>query len=538
MWRQTLNMKGRYFWPLAVLTAGVIAVLLIGAEYLLAWRTALTVQVARPAACLDPARIAGYEEKLINGALYESLVDYNPEKGTCRGVLAEKWTAGQDGRTYTFYLKKGVRFHNGSPVSAQDVKYSWERVLNPRISGYGYLLQNVAGAEGISEGCCEDVKGLNVVDSHTLRVSLKEPDWTFPAVVSSPALAVVSQKAVQKAGMSYGNPGTSVVGTGPFRLGRWEKDNINLKKNRRYTGAGARLKALRFCVINDKRQVRGLFESGEVDVLAGVPAQFMVSKPQEAKPFYNTLNKPILALYFLGFHLGPEPYGSNPDLRRGLDLALDKQALAGQLLGDGGKALTRFLPPELISPGEKKGEKPVFNRDDALGTLAHAGFPYGLHLPPLTFAYNDSPGHESLARLVQEQLGQVGIDVDLKKLAWSAYRKELLTGDYALFRLGWEADYPEPGNLLYNNFAGGGKSGGNLTGYNNSEFDALMKQARLEKDHARRREIYRQAEEKMLADAPIIPLFQRVTTFYLQKEIEGFDVDLLGRVDFTRIKKS
>jgi len=479
-----------------------------------------------------------YEEKLIDGALYESLLKYNPEKRIFEGSLAEKWTADQFGRTYTFVLRKGIRFHDGSRVTAQDVKYSWERTLNPKISSYGYLLQNVVGAQEKLSGSCQEVKGIEAVDADTLRVTLKETDWTFPAVVSSPALAVVNQRVAERLGLRYGDPATRVVGTGPFRLAKWDKGTILMRRNRFYTRLRPSLNTLRFHVIADQRDTRRFFEAGKLDILAGVPTQFTVSESKSSRTAYTVFRKPVLGMYFLGFNLRQGPCSDNVELRRGIDQAIDKRRIEEQLLGEGGKTLTGFLPPELLPPGQQAEEKVPFSKEAALKSLDKAGFPYGLRLPPLIYAYNDSPGHEMTARLVQEQLGQVGIDVNLKKIPWRRYQTEIRAGNVHFFRLGWEADYPEAGNPLYNNFFSGQNVSNNYTGYSNSSFDQLLQQARSEPDPARRAEIYSRANQMIASDLPVIPLFQRVATFFLRKDIKGFNVDLLGRVDFSRIVKA
>jgi len=224
-------------------------------------------------------------------------------------------------------------------------------------------------------------------------------------------------------------------------------------------------------------------------------------------------------------------------MRRAISLAVDRSAIASQLLGDGARALNGFIPPELTAEEQPEGYQVKQDRDQALQAMAGAGYPYGLGLPQLSYAYNDSPGHDYLAHLLQDQLDKVGVDLQLKKIPWQNYEASIRSGSYSLFRLGWDADYPDPDNLLYFNFDSAEKTRGNLTGYDNTGFDALLQQARSEQDPDRRLEIYHKAEQMLLADAPIIPLFQQVALFGLRKGITGFDVDLLGRVDFAQLRK-
>ncbi|MDK2880749.1 MAG: peptide/nickel transport system substrate-binding protein [Clostridia bacterium] len=488
----------------------------------------VSVQIARSPAFLDPARISSFEEKLVCGALYESLVEYDPVKDRCKGVLAAAWEEDAGGTVYTFTLRKGARFHNGKPLTARDVKYSWERVMNPRLSSYGYLLQNVEGADEVIGGKRRTAAGLVVVDDRTVRVFLKEPDLTFPAVVSSPVLAVVNRELAEKWGDRYGERGTPVSGTGPFYLARWNDGEILLSKNRRHKTAAASLNSLAFVTTGSTQEARRFFASGRVDILTGVPSRFAGELAGDKAVL---VKKPVLSFYFLGFNMGQEPFGRKVDLRRGIDRAIDKERLSALLLGESGRPLERLLPPEL-GGGENSPLREGSGRQEALRFLAEAGHPYGLNLSSFHFAFNDTPGHELLGRLIQEELDKVGVEVDLKKRPWKEYLMELRQGEHSFFRLGWEADYPEAGNILACNFAGWERKHNNLTGYGNERFDSLIKEARKERHLSRRRELYRQAEELILADLPVIPLFQKVAVFVVRKGITGFQVDPLGRIDF------
>lgn len=500
----------------------------------------ITVQIAQFPYFLDPARISTYEEKLIGGALYETLLSYDPESGTAKGVLAEKCQVDDNGKVYTFTLRKDARFHNGEPVHAEDVKFSWERLLDSEISNYGYLLDNILGAESVLKGECSNADGIQVIDDLTLRVILEEPDYTFPALVSSPVLGVICQDFVRKqGGESYGKLGTEINGTGPFSLNSWHNNRIVLVKKRNHRKT-PHLNKLEFVATNNQQEIKHLFIDGKVDILAGVTPQFVNFYSQgDGQSRANLIKKPVLSLYYLGFNLSQEPFGDQVELRRGINSMLDKENLAELLLGEGGNALYGFLPPELIVDDEADDDKVSeysFDKNKALKLLASAGYPYGSKLSPLTLAYNESPGHERVVRLVQENLGKIGVRIIPKKWPWEEYQEELRSGQYPFFRLGWDADYPEPGNLLFCNFNSKSQDN-NFTGYNSQKLDSLLRKARAEQDFKERQEIYRQAEELIISDLPVIPLFQRVALFVLQKDIKGFQVDLLGMVDFTSLDK-
>ena len=537
MWRRVyLQTNSFNRWKLVLVIVGCLILLALLIMHDMSPGPELNIQIATPPALLDPARTSSFEEKLINGALYETLVAYDPEKHLCKGLLAERWDVSQGGGVYTFFLRKGLYFHDGTQVTAQDVKASWERVLDPEVGNCGYLLENVAGSDEFTNGSAKDVSGLVVVDPYTLRVILKEPDWTFPAVISSPSLAIISQKSIARYGDAYGKTASTVDGTGPFRLAAWNTNKVVLQRNIRYAGIRPQLKTLTFLAVNRPQDITSLYGAGQLDLLAEAPSQVLSSLSAQNQENFTIFKKPVLNLYFLGFNLKQPPFDKS-EMRRAISLAVDRSAIACQLLGDGARPLNGFIPPELTAQAQPDDDQVKQDSNQALQIMAEAGYPYGLGLPQLSYAYNDSPGHDFLAHLLQNQLDQVGVDLQLKKIPWQTYEASIRSGSYSLFRLGWEADYPDPENLLYFNFDSAEKLRGNLTGYDNAGFDALLQQARGEQDADRRQEIYSKAEQKLLADAPIIPLFQQVALFGLRKGIAGFDVDLLGRVDFEQLQK-
>ena len=518
--------------------SAVFLVLVFISIWAVATDVSVTIQIAQLPDYLDPAKISTFEEKLICGAVYETLLDYDPENGISKGALAEQWKVDATGTVYTFTLQKEACFHNSKTVSAGDVKFSWERLSDPETSGYGYLLNNVQGAKDVLNGKCSHVEGIKIVNAHTLQVTLLEPDYTFPALVSSPALGIVCQDYVQKQGKSYGKTGTGIIGTGAFRLSSWSKKGITLIKNGRYSRKAPYMGKLEFTATGNQQEIKGLFQDGKVDILAGITPQFAISYYSEGdgNTRANLVEKPVLSLYFLGFNMEQSPFGDQVELRCGVNSMLDKDKMALVLLGEGGKALHGLLPQELLGDSDQL-KRHVFDKDKALKLLTSAGYPYGSRLSPLALAYNDSPGHEYMARLVQENLGQGGIAIVPQKRPWKEYQEELKDGRYPFFRLGWDADYPEPGNLLSCNFKSGAQDY-NFTRYNNEKFDFLLKNARGEQDFRKRQQFYRQAEELIISELPVIPLFQRVALFVVQDEIRGFHADLLGRIDFNRLDKS
>ncbi len=480
----------------------------------------VAVQVARPPRSLDPARPGGFEERLVCGALYEPLVSYDPSTGRAAVVLAARWEVGGGGRIYTFYLREDARVHSGKRVTAADVKYSWERVLRGDCS---YLLQGVCGAGEARRG--GGARGITALDSRTLRVCLERPDWTFLARASSPVLAVVSREAVERAGRKYGAPGTRVVGTGPFLLARWEGKVLHLRRFHRWHGTKPILSRLDFYCESDQQKVRALFAAGRLHVLAGVahPAAYRKKKG------VSVVRQPVPAVYFLCWNL-EHPGARASSLRAAVAAAVDREEITEKLLGEAGEPQEQLIPPELLPPAQASAPG-----GSAIALLAAAGHPYGAGLPPLELASNAGRGHEALGRFLQEQLGRVGLDMRLRFSPWEASLAGHRKSAYGFFRLGWEADYPEPGSFLLPLFSASAPH--NYTGYQDPGFEACLTRAREERDFARRAEVYREAERFLLRTHAVIPLFRRVVFFVLCPGVRGFQVDALGMVDFARLSR-
>jgi peptide/nickel transport system substrate-binding protein/oligopeptide transport system substrate-binding protein len=487
----------------------------------------LLVQIAEMPASLDPGRVSCYEEKLISGNIYETLLEFDPQQQKAHGCLAEKWVVDQDGCVYTFFLRQRVRFHNGSCLTADDVKFSWERLVEPG-SEYSYLLANILGAEEKLQGIAQEVKGIKVVNPRVLQVVLKEPDFTFPALVSSPALAIVNAQVVKKLGNSYGRKGTPVVGTGPYQVCSWERDRIVLCQNNRYHGKRPSSQRIHFLRVAEFRTIERFLRTGKLDVVTGISAQEAHKLQQDDG--LKILKKPVLSTFFLGFRSDQSPFGSNSLLRKAVTAAVDRGSLLEKLLGEGGRELTGFFPPELLPEDQNAGREVEENQTGPLKYLAQAGHPYGADLPPLVFTYNKSFGHVALARLFQEQMGEVGIDVRLQELPWEEFRSGLQEGKFTFFRAGWDADYPEAGSFLHYYCL--------FSKQKLPAIEELFQKARCEKDPLKRSEMYRKAEQLILDNAFVVPLFQKVMVFAFREEVTGLDVDLLGRVDFRSVSKS
>ena len=278
MWRRVYLQANRFnLWKLILVIVGCLILLAVAIYRIMSPGPELAVQIAGPPAILDPAGSSSYAEKLINSALYEPLVAYDPETHLCKGLLVDQWEASQGGSVWTFHLRKGIRFHDGTQVTAQDVKASWERVLNPGVGNCGYLLENVAGSDGLRQwqrqGCQRADGGRSVyVESYPERTGLdlsRRRQQSQPGDRQPEGCCQVWPGLRQEDGRRSRNRSFPPGGLGSGQGGAAAQHEVRRVR--------PQLKTLTFLAVDRPQEITGLYEAGKLDVLAEAPAQVLSS---------------------------------------------------------------------------------------------------------------------------------------------------------------------------------------------------------------------------------------------------------------------
>ena len=406
--------------------------------------------------CLDPAEVDSVYDALPVAQIFDGLVALDPGLNVIP-ALADTWTIARDGRTYVFHIRDGVRFHDGTPLTAEDVVYSIRRLLSPsrpkRSIGASYL-RVISGATEFMAGRRRDLPGVAAVGTSEVEIRLERPYLSFLEVLAMDDLRIVPMRTLEREGEAAFRK--SPVGTGPFRMASWTTRELRLDANTDYFAGSPHLDAVEilFPDPNELDGGSGRFLRGETDILEPSPD---VLPRLEADPTVEFHRCQELSLSFLGLQTGL-PYLSDERVRRAIAQAIDRKALVAIGAGTRREA-TGILPPGL--PGYSPAPKaPAYDPADARRLLADAGYPGGRGLPPIamytTVAANLATSKTNDA--LRSDLAAVGIDLEIHEVAWPELIKRIEGSTAPAFQLGWVADLPDPDSFLRSLFEPGGSA--------------------------------------------------------------------------------
>ena len=472
---------------------------------------------------LDPARISDVYSRSVSQQIFDGLVQFD-QTLTITPALAQFWKASRDGLTWTFTLRKGMKFHHGREVTAEDVVNSFTRILDPRTkSGAADLFLGIKGAQKFREGKATHVAGLVALDRYTVQVTLNEALGPFVSVLAVGHAKVVPKELVEQQGEAFG---AHPVGTGPFKFVRWERGKeIVLAANPDYFDSPPRLSRLIFRI----------FPGGPYDTMY---AEFQKGNLEDAPPptqdyrrvvtagNHIYVKRPMISVRFYGINTRMKPLDDRR-VRQALIHAVDRESLIQEVL------LGRFTPAHGILPPGTLGFNPglkgyPYDPRRARELLAQAGYPGGRGLPPIPIW--SSVKHEGILReheQIQRYLEAVGVPVQFQYLTdWPAFSKMLDERKLPVFLYAWYADVPDPDNFLFKLFYS--RSPRNFFGYANPVVDDLLLQARREGNLQRRVELYRRVEEMVLDDAPLIPVLHHTYERLFQPYVRSVEVNGLG----------
>ena len=455
----------------------------------------------------DPAAIAGWDQGVIAPNLLEGLFRLSPDGREIELAIAESFDVSDDGKTWTFNIRDGAKFHNGRQITAGDFKYSFERVLNPETrSPKAWMLSVVAGAQEYQDGSADGVSGITAVDDSTLQIQLSEPLAPFKSMLASINLAVVPQEEVEKWGEDFGQ---NVVAAGPFTLGEWNlNQDVTLNAFEEYWNGRPYLDHLQFRFIRDENTRIVELDAGRLDVAWVPPAHWARFSTDEvykeklgwAETFHTS---------FITVNLEQEPFGNNPKLRQAIRYAVDMDAIVASLDGRANVA-HGLLPPGLLGHNEDAVLNYPRNIEAAKALMAEAGYPDGL---PGTHELILPPWGNllKLFEIYQANLKEIGINIELRPTEFGPLLEALEAGNFVLASTYRVTDYADPDGFYYplmhsDNIGGGG----NVARYANPDVDAIIATARATIDDAERVALYRQIDEMFAEELPYIPLMHNI----------------------------
>lgn len=459
---------------------------------------------------LDPAIVTGVPEMRITKALFDGLTRLDARTARPVPALAERWEISPDGCVYTFFLRMNAVWSTGEPITASDIVWSWLRALSPATgSDYAGQLFCIKGAEDFYNGRIkEDQIGIQALDTHRLRVELNTPVPFFLDVCAFPTLAVVPRHTIEKHGDRWLHARPLPV-SGAFELGAWRlNDRIRLIRNPRYWDAEHTASGIIDVLpVGSPNTALNLYETGMADIVWDkdlVPAELLDVLKKRAD--FHTFD--FFGTYFFRFNVTRPPF-TDARVRRAFALATDKTRLVKKLLPNGEKPASHFVPDATTNYLAPDG--PGFSPEHARKLLAEAGFLEGRGFPRVQYAFPAAAGGSGGMQgkigieLVQMWRDELGVNVELKQVERKIFYNSQSRLDFDLSGSSWVADYNDP-NTFLDLFTS--NSGNNRTGWKNSRYDELIRNANLETDLKKRADIFRQAEQLLVSDeAPIVPLY-------------------------------
>lgn len=484
---------------------------------------------------LDPHKSTGIPSKNVLIDLYEGLMTYD-QKGKLILGQATKYEISDDLKIYKFTLADNLKWSNGDKLTAYDFEAGMRRTVDPKVGSiYSDILKPIANAKQIVNGKLKPTQlKVTAKDAKTLVIELEKPTPYFLELLTHSTSLPIYRPNLKKHPNSFTRPGISVT-NGPFKLKDWVvNSHLTLEKNRYYREADqVILDKVIFYPISQASVELKRFRAGDLDFTNIIPdVKFDWIKQNLSDQLYIS---PHLATYYFGFNLTKEPFKDNVNLRKALSLAIDKNIIAQKVLRSGQIATDNFVPANtnnymtsavnnasIVAPGMVSAKKRI---ELARKYYKKAG--YSKSNPArIKILYNTQESHKSISVAISAMWKQaLGVKTSLINQEWKVFlRTRQERKETEFFREGWVGDFNDPMTFLDLYVSNNPQ---NSSGYNNSEYDNLISLASLEKDLNKRAELLYKAEQLLLDDAPIVPLYTYVSRHLVKPKVGGFATNLL-----------
>jgi len=495
----------------------------------------LTIQLGPDVESIDPAL-----NSAVDGANYilfafDNLLKMDKDGKVVPG-LAEKYEVSDDQLTWTFHLRDGLKWSDGSALTAEDFVYSWQRLVDPNVAAP--YAQTVLGmVEGYDDAIGRpDADGNTTVDPDPTKLKVEAPDektlivhMAKPTPYFDKLAAFVSLSPVKKDVVEANPDGWSIdpktyISTGPFKLTGWEPGSyLMFEKNENYWDADSiKLDGIKCLLMQDQNATFSAYESGDALMIKDVPTQ-EITTLKERSDFHID---PILGTYYLDLNTTLDEF-KDPKVREALSLALDRKYISETITSGTYTPASGFVSEGVTDWDGSAWQDNItdksayINIDDHAGNLAkakellkEAGYENGVGLPEMVYSTNDASYHKKIAEYLQQAWGELGLKVQVNIVEWKSFTPQRRSGNYQIARDGWVMDYNDPSNILELALTG---NGNNNAKYSNPEFDALMSKAATEKDPQTRFGYLHQAEDFIMKDTAMVPLLY-YNDFYLQSD--------------------
>ncbi len=484
----------------------------------------LSVQVGPDPETIDPALNSAVDGGNMLLHSFECLLAVD-ENGQLVPGQAESWETSEDGLTWTFHLRDGLKWSDGSDLTANDFVYSWKRVCDPMVAApyADTVLSMVAGYDKAIEG---DLDALQVAaqDDNTLVVTLNAPCSYFGSLAAFATLSPVQEATVEANGDAWATSAETYISNGPFYVSEWVPGSyIMMSKNPYYWNADAiKLDGIKWNLIEDSNAAYSAYQTGEVLMIKDVPTEEIPSLKDNADFHVD----PIIGTYYISMNLERDAF-KDARVRKALSLAIDRDYVANTLMQGTYSPADNFMGPGWIDMDGKQfkdnangGQSYIdvnnyeADLEEAKQLLADAGYPDGEGFPTISYTTNDAGYHKVVAEYVQQAWAQLGIDLQVDIVEWASFTPMRRNGDFDVARNGWVGDYSDPSNMLDLFLSTNGNNDGK---FNNADYDAAIYRSRETLDPTERSKALHDAEDILMEETGCIPVAY-YNDFWLQSD--------------------
>ncbi|MCC9088851.1 peptide ABC transporter substrate-binding protein [Bacillus pumilus] len=500
-------------------------------------KTTLNVNISTEPFSLHPGLANDSTSGSVIRQTFEGLTRINAE-GKPENAMASDIKTSADGKTYTFTLRD-AKWSNGDPVKAEDFEYAWKWALDPKNeSQYAYQLYYIKGAEAANKGKAKvaDV-GIKAKDDKTLVVELENPTPFFTELTAFYTYMPVNKKVAEKNKNWYTNAGENYVSNGPFALTKWKHGgSITLEKNNEYWDKDTvKLKKINMSMIKDTNTELSMFEKGELDWAGSPTGNLPTESLKTLKNKGNLKIQTIAGVYNYKFNTEVKPL-NNANIRKALAYSINRQAIVDKITQGEQVPAMAIVPPTM--EGFEDNKTGYFKDHDVATAkeflekgVKELGYKSVSDLPALKLSYNTDEAHQKIAQAIQEMWKKdLGVKVELDNSEWNVYIDKLHSGDYQIGRMGWLGDFNDPVNFLelYKDKDGGN----NDTGWESKEYKQLLNDSAKETDKTKREEMLKKAEEILINDMPIAPIYFYTQLWVQDPKLKGVVVSGLGDAQY------
>ncbi|MDR1218988.1 MAG: peptide ABC transporter substrate-binding protein [Treponema sp.] len=516
--------------------------------------TSITAVFGSEPNTIDPALNSAVDGAIYLEHLFEGLYKYEDNGSGIASAIpglaagAPRKVANDDGTvTYTYTLRDGLKWSDGKPFAAQDIVYSWQRLVDPATAAdYSYMITMVKNADEIRAGEKDKSElGVAAINDGTVEITLTYDCPFFDEIACFPATFPVRRDVIESAGEQWTFNPSTYISNGPYRLKEWvHNSHLTIEKNPNYYETVTGPDTIRFALMDDDNALLAGFRSGELDYIQTVPVD-------EIQALLNTGELkvvPYLGTYYVSFNTQKAPF-NDAKVRKAFTLAIDRNYIATQITRAGQKPASGFVPSGIADAAGAGSDFRQTGGDyysladadyqknvaEAKQLLADAGYPDGVGFPVTEYLYNTNDAHRAIAEALQDMWKTaLGVNVTLSNQDWAVFLDTRKIGNFQLARDGWIGDYNDPMNFLEMYLTGGGN---NNSQYASPAFDTLVKQAQSTAVAEERMTLMHQAEDILVGqDMAVGPIYFYTQTYMMNPRVSGMYYTPLGYFFFKNAK--